>query len=70
MSKEKNVYKFATKTCCNFRIFRREIFYLKYRKYEEISFPLQINGLAESKEFKKHSFFYECTVEYPTSVRS
>ena len=38
MSKEKNVYKFATKTCCNFRIFRREIFYLKYRKYEEIPF--------------------------------
>ena len=39
MSKEKNVYKFATKTCCNFRIFRLEIFYLKYRKYEEIPFP-------------------------------
>ena len=25
-------------------------------------FSLQINELAESKEFKKHSFFYECTV--------
>ena len=37
---------------------------------KKFRFQLQINELAESKEFKKHSFFYECTVEYPTSVRS
>ena len=51
MSKEKNIYKFATKTCCNFRIFRifrREIFYLKYRKYEEILF-LSANQLVSRK---------------------
>ena len=36
---------------------------------KKFRFSLQINELAESKEFKKHSFFYECTVEYPTSVR-
>ena len=29
---------------------------------KKFRFSLQINELAESKEFKKHSFFYECTV--------
>ena len=48
MSKEKNIYKFATKTCGNFRIFRREIFYLKYRKYAEIPF-LFANQLVSRK---------------------
>ena len=37
---------------------------------KDFRFSLQINGLEECKEFEKHSFFYECTVEYPTSVRS
>ena len=34
--------------CCNFRIFRREIFYLKYMKYEEILF-LSANQLVSRK---------------------
>ena len=57
MSKEKNVYKFATKTCCNFRIFRLEIFYLKYRKYEKISF-LAANQRVSRKQRIQKTFIF------------
>ena len=37
---------------------------------KKFRFSLQINELAESKEFKKHSFFYECTSIHYITVRS